>query len=90
MKLLLDLSQSKIAKVSLMEGGQLVSEKKGPDTLKLVDEILREKGLKLTDILEVDSFPGPGSYTGLRIGAAIANALNYSLGRNKIVTPKYD
>lgn len=90
MKLYLDLSQSKISLVRLLDGERIVAEKTGPDTLSLIDAILKENKLNLREIKEVDSFPGPGSYTGLRIGAAIANALNYSLGKNNKITLKYE
>lgn len=90
MKLYLDLSQSKVALVRLLDGEKIVAEKSGPDTLPLIEAILKENKLNLKEIEEVDSFPGPGSYTGLRIGAAIANTLNYSLGKDKKIILKYE
>lgn len=90
MKLFLDLSGSKISKVSLIDGEKTISSINGPETLPLIDKILKDNDLILADISEVDSFPGPGSYTGLRIGAAIANTLNYSLGKDKKITLKYE
>jgi tRNA threonylcarbamoyladenosine biosynthesis protein TsaB len=40
---------------------------------------LTEKNLSLTSIQGVVLFAGPGSFTGLRIGASVANGLAYSL-----------
>jgi tRNA threonylcarbamoyladenosine biosynthesis protein TsaB len=47
--------------------------------LKLVQELLEKHGKNITDITEIEVFPGPGSYTGLRVGITIANALGYAL-----------
>ncbi len=48
--------------------------------LNLIEEILKEAELKLQNLDEIKVATGPGSYTGLRVGAAVANALGYSLG----------
>lgn len=90
MKLYLDLSQSKVSLVRLLDKEKIVAEKSGSDTLTLIDAILKENKLNLKEIEEVDSFPGPGIYTGLRIAAAIAGAINYSLGKDKKTILKYD
>lgn len=88
-KLLLDLSISKLSRVRLLDGEKVVAEAEGPDTLTLIEGILKEQGLPLKDLEEVASFPGPGSYTGLKVGAAIANALNFTLGKKKRISPIY-
>lgn len=90
MKIYLDLSISKLSKVQLKDGGNVVDEVAGPNTLGLIDSLLKKHGLKLTDLEEVDSFPGPGSFTGLKVGAAIANTLNFALGKGERVTPVYE
>jgi tRNA threonylcarbamoyladenosine biosynthesis protein TsaB len=46
--------------------------------LKLKD-LLTEAGRSLDDIEGIVVFKGPGSFTGLRIGITVANALSYSL-----------
>jgi tRNA threonylcarbamoyladenosine biosynthesis protein TsaB len=48
--------------------------------LTLIQELLREGGIELKDLTEISVATGPGSYTGLRVGVAVANALGYSLG----------
>lgn len=46
---------------------------------KKVDEILNKSSNSLKDIDGIVCFKGPGSFTGLRIGLSIANALAYGL-----------
>ncbi len=90
MKLLLDLSVSKIAKVALVHNGQVVQEKAGTDPILLIDGLLKSQHLSLGDLEEADAVSGPGSFTGLKVGAAIANAINYSLGKKKIIKLIYE
>lgn len=45
--------------------------------LFLLDEILNENNLTLLDVHSVEVDIGPGSFTGLRVGLAIGNALSY-------------
>lgn len=45
-----------------------------------ISKLLRENNLELTDVSGVAVFQGPGSFTGLRIGISVANALADSLG----------
>ena len=46
---------------------------------KKIEELLNTKKLKWKDIEGVVFFAGPGSFTGLRIGASVAGALAYGL-----------
>lgn len=48
--------------------------------LPLISELLTEQQISLTDITAIEVFPGPGSYTGLRVGFAIGNMLSTLLG----------
>ena len=74
---------------------------KSQQVLTLINQILkkhlprRKAGKKtLKDISEIKVETGPGSFTGLRVGVAVANALAWGLGikvNNKDrVEPKYD
>ncbi|MEX0668521.1 MAG: tRNA (adenosine(37)-N6)-threonylcarbamoyltransferase complex dimerization subunit type 1 TsaB [Candidatus Saccharimonadales bacterium] len=44
-----------------------------------IDQLIKSQDLKLADITGVIVFAGPGSFTGLRIGISVANAIAYSL-----------
>jgi tRNA threonylcarbamoyladenosine biosynthesis protein TsaB len=51
------------------------------DTIHIkIKELLTNNGFRWNDIKGVVVFNGPGSFTGLRIGATVANTLAYSLG----------
>lgn len=63
-----------------------------------IKEKLAENNYSWTDITEIEFFTGPGSFTGLRIGAAVVNALADGLSipifdqngrQHKIVLPDY-
>ncbi len=55
-----------------------------------IEQILSSQNLKLTDIEGIVVFEGPGSFTGLRIGVSVANALSYGLGIPIIGSSKDD
>jgi tRNA threonylcarbamoyladenosine biosynthesis protein TsaB len=45
-----------------------------------IEEVLNQAGLKFSDLDAVAVSEGPGSYTGLRIGASSAKGMAYALG----------
>jgi tRNA threonylcarbamoyladenosine biosynthesis protein TsaB len=47
--------------------------------LKTIEDVLAEHNATVTDVTGIIFFKGPGSFTGLRIGAAVANTLAVSL-----------
>jgi len=47
---------------------------------KKIDDLLAGQHKTLHDIQGIVCFKGPGSFTGLRIGLAVANSLAYALG----------
>lgn len=70
----------------LVEKGEVVEEIVWPahrqlaDTVHIkINELLKTKELELNDINGIVVFKGPGSFTGLRIGISVANALAYAL-----------
>ena len=63
------------------ESGRELAEK----LLAFVHEKLQENGADFEDITEIVFMSGPGSFTGLRIGAAVVNTLAHELG-----VPLYD
>lgn len=69
----------------------------GSAVLRGVEKLLADTGHSLKDITHVRVATGPGSYTGLRVGAAIANMLGELLGVSvnglpvgQTVTPLYE
>lgn len=47
--------------------------------LGLVEKILKKNNFKYQDLNGIEVEVGPGSYTGLKVGVAVANALAFSL-----------
>ena len=78
---------TKVCSVALSKNGVLLalreSEEDGyshGENLNLfIEDVLSQTSLKVSDLSAVSLASGPGSYTGLRIGAATAKALCYSL-----------
>lgn len=67
---------------------------KSQTTLLLIEDILMEHNLKLSDITAITVALGPGSFTGLRVGCTVANALSMLLtipvnGKRDLVIPVY-
>lgn len=89
MKLLIDTSKIRLSTVTI---GTFT--KTSPFLLPLIEEALRENNCTFKDITEIIVATGPGSYTGLRVGAAVANTLGFLLrvpvnGKKALVTPVY-
>lgn len=61
------------------EIGREIDTRKAQAVLPMIDEILRKNRLKISDLTYIEVVEGPGSYTGLRVGIAIANALSFAL-----------
>lgn len=65
------------------------------NTLMLVEKILKKNNLTPNKLDEILVNTGPGSFTGTRVGVAIANALGFGLGikvnnsKSKQALPKY-
>lgn len=68
------------------------------DLLAFIEEKLKEQDKTWTDITELSVYPGPGSFTGLRIGITVINTLAAYLGlpittpdgkTHQIVVPDY-
>lgn len=51
-----------------------------------IAKLLESDNSELKDIDGIVAFKGPGSYTGLRIGMSVANALAYSIGCKVVAT----
>lgn len=83
--LLIDTTSNEIIKVGININGEIhnteqkLDKKKSQALLPLIEEILKEKKLKLQDISGIQINPGPGSFTGIRVGLTIANTLAFLL-----------
>ena len=69
---------------------------KAQAVLPLIDKVLKSNNINLSDINKIKVNTGPGSFTGLRVGISIANALGFFLkipinGKKvgKLAAPKY-
>ncbi len=100
--LILDTTNTKQIMVGLTRGDIKLSKLIQSQTvgsqvlLPMIDTILKKYKLKITDIGSIQVNPGPGSFTGTRVGVSVANALGCALNipvngkREKIVQPIYD
>jgi tRNA threonylcarbamoyladenosine biosynthesis protein TsaB len=75
------------AELYLYQDAKKTAELKWPAHLKLaetlntkIEEILNKLSISNKDIAGIAIYRGPGSFTGLRIGMSVANALAYALG----------
>ena len=78
----------------IFDSGKEMAEK----LLGFIHEKLKENNKDFSDLTEITFFSGPGSFTGLRIGAAIVNTLadqlniplyNHHGEKVKIILPDY-
>lgn len=54
--------------------------KNSQSVLPLIENSLQDLNLSLSDITEIETQQGPGSFTGLRVGVSIAQTLGWVLG----------
>lgn len=54
-------------------------EKASQELLPFIHEILKKNGKTVKDITEIEVNTGPGSFTGLRVGLAVADTLGWIL-----------
>jgi len=74
------------AEIGLYNGEQQLAYEKWmahrqlSDTLHhKIEDALKTQGKTWQDVAGIVAFEGPGSFTGLRIGLTVANALSYSI-----------
>ena len=88
--------------VKLISAENRVLEKKAAQGLSsqalltAIASVMQEAGLNFSQIKAIEFFKGPGSYTGLKVGATVANILGWLLKipvngqKNRIVLPDYE
>src|SRR5690606_19878948 len=87
MTLYFDTTQRQELIVRLIQDNRVVAEQRDTQSLNhaqnllpAIEKILTNQGKSLSDITEIAVNPGPGSFTGTRVGVAVANALSFALG----------
>ncbi len=68
--------------------------RKAQAVLPMVESILKQHKIELKNLDGIEVKKGPGSFTGLRVGVAVANALGYLLDipvneKKIIIEPSY-
>lgn len=74
------------------------SQNNRPESIvNLIEDVIKKAKVTASDIDEIKVEEGPGSYTGLKVGASVANALSFALNKKingneigKIIEPKYE
>lgn len=69
---------------TLIQGDFKVSER----LLALIDEALKKYNMRVADIRAIGVVEGPGPFTSLRVGVAVANTLGYVLAVPVVALPK--
>jgi tRNA threonylcarbamoyladenosine biosynthesis protein TsaB len=100
--LLINTSSNKEVKVGIeIDGKELMvtqplDRQKAQAVLPMIEKLLKEHKLEMKDLSGITVNPGPGSFTGLRVGITIANTLGHLLkipinGRKvgEMVEPEY-
>jgi len=81
MKLYIDTSSSE--KIALALNGKNfetdTKRQKAQAILPFIVQILERERVHLNELSEIEVHTGPGSFTGLRVGVAVANALSWAL-----------
>lgn len=84
--LYIDTSNSEEISIELENAGKKFKETASSKVLKsqallpLIEKTLKENNFSVSDISEIRVNPGPGSFTGLRVGVSVANVLGWTLG----------
>lgn len=98
MKLYLDTSNNlkTIIKLDEVKFTKNYQSPRDQDVIGALLEALKAQNKTVQDITSVQAFTGPGSFTGLRVGLSVANALSFALnipvnGKKPpaIITPTY-
>lgn len=81
----IDTKDQKVITVALKDGNEVVkslsikNEYGSQVLLPLIDRVLKTENLKYEDLDGVEVETGPGSFTGIRVGVSVANALGFAL-----------
>lgn len=82
----IDTKDRKQVMISLKKDGEVVeslseeNEYGSQVLLPIIEKLLKTANCKLSTLQGIEVETGPGSFTGLRVGVSVANALGFSLG----------
>jgi len=70
-------------------------EHKSQELLSLINQTMKKENTLINQTTEIEINLGPGSFTGLKVGVSVANALGWALdipvnGKKQLVIPKYE
>lgn len=83
--LLIDTSSNKEVKIGIRMDGEYrlfkrkITHQKAQVVLPMIDRLLRQYKVSLKDLRSIEVNTGSGSFTGIRVGMAIANAISFAL-----------
>ncbi|KUK83655.1 MAG: YdiC [Microgenomates bacterium 39_6] len=99
-RLFIDTSDNKKIILALDKKRKTIEvEKKNKSLLKNINLFLKEEGVGLDSLGQIEINPGPGSFTGLRVGFSVANLLGWYFGipvnglmisQKQVVLPDYE
>lgn len=75
----------KVVKVAISNRGKVISEMSEENEygsqvlLPLIEKLLKSQKMDFKDLQGIEVEKGPGSFTGLRVGVSVANALGFAL-----------
>mgnify|MGYP001569023038 CR=1 FL=1 len=96
MELYIDTTEQGKIKLCIMDGAAVLSKsethtpKISESLLMAIQKLLKKNKIQLRDLKKILVNPGPGGFSSTRTGVATANALNFALGIDQIVLPRYD
>lgn len=73
-----------------LAGGSRTSTRHAGSLLPLIDEVLRAAGVELGALAAIACGAGPGSFTGLRVGLAVAKGLCFGADRPLVLVPSLE
>lgn len=86
-KLFIDTTDNKnvFAKIEIPEGKYVAksdSKNPRPDSIvNLIEKALKKGNIAIQEIDEINVNEGPGSYTGIKVGVSVANAISFAFGK---------